>query len=51
VTHQIKKKSTFEDGEKEDWEAMKKALITGIAGQDRSYLSKVLLKKGIRFMA
>lgn len=25
---------------------MKKALITGISGQDASYLSKFLLKKG-----
>ena len=28
---------------------MKKALITGINGQDGSYLSELLLEKGMRF--
>ena len=30
---------------------MKKALITGITGQDGYYLSKLLLEKGIKYMA
>ena len=30
---------------------MKKALITGITGQDGSYLTEFLLKKNIKFMA
>ena len=30
---------------------MKKALITGITGQDGSYLAELLLKKATRFMA
>ena len=30
---------------------MKKALITGITGQDGSYLAEFLLGKGMRFMA
>ena len=29
---------------------MKKALITGITGQDGSYLAEFLLKKNIKFM-
>ena len=30
---------------------MKKALITGITGQDGSYLAELLLKKIMKFMA
>jgi hypothetical protein len=41
----IKKKAPV--CEKEDWEAMKKALITGVTGQDGAYLSRVLWEKGI----
>ena len=29
---------------------MKKALITGITGQDGAYLAKFLLKKNIKFL-
>ena len=29
---------------------MKKALITGITGQDGSYLAELLLEKGMRYM-
>ena len=29
---------------------VKKALITGVTGQDGSYLSELLLKKTIKFM-
>ena len=29
---------------------MKKALITGITGQDGSYLAEFLLDKGVKFM-
>jgi GDPmannose 4,6-dehydratase len=29
---------------------MKKALITGITGQDGAYLAEFLLKKGYKFM-
>ena len=30
---------------------MKKALITGITGQDGSYLAELLLEKAMKFMA
>jgi len=29
---------------------MKKALITGVTGQDGAYLSDLLIKKGIKYM-
>ena len=48
MTHQIKKESTSEVCEKEDWKTMKKALITGITGQDGAYLSRVLWEKGYK---
>ena len=33
------------------YEKKKKALITGITGQDGSYLAELLLKKTMKFMA
>ncbi len=39
---------TSEVCEKKDWKTMKKALITGVTGQDGAYLSRVLLEKGYK---
>ncbi len=36
----------FEAAQKERWENVKKALITGVTGQDGSYLAELLLEKG-----
>ena len=36
---------------KKEFTIMKKALITGITGQDGSYLAELLLEKDTRYMA
>lgn len=48
VGHPIKQLTDYGVCEEEDSEAMKKALITGVTGQDGAYLSRVLLEKGYK---